>query len=655
MAIFVNKMFMYPLTILELINPMICSSLILLFLMIYMALYIKTRRLEYLIVFLVSILIYTYEILVLLTLSYGAIMGNISLAMQLNRAANIVLLFAFVFIPLNTINFLKANKIAAVMNIISFIVTVIFTIIVIVSIIIYPDAFISVTKESYNAVNQIRQSSIGTGATGILYTYFQYLILAIFTVSFLSTGIDIFLNMSFQRNILILIGTAISLFLVSEDIFNLSIIKNLYFNKTVLAITIFAIPRAMTIFTTFAYTALEAIQEQNKLQNKLKSNSEIIKEVKNISDKLNQIDKNLMDNSMTVFEIIKENRDAFNIISEKIENVQKSNYEFLSSKEIKEDMVKQGNQSVKYMFEYFDKSRMQISENFRILMQTISNIIETDFSNSELMNISKNLRDISSYLKTMSENTFQNITKSMSQFKEVNNITESIYETISFVKEISNKTNILSINAGIQASKAGILGKSFAVVAKEIGTLAFQSSKGTDQVEKMLTDIFAGLVAIENSSYTIEDHAKQFGKEVKSITKEIDNLANIIEDHVKIDSQKLVGLKPLEKYNDTISSITINQNSIISNTKDNITAIFNVQNNLGLRIEGQRQDIMKIHDNISNLIKIKDELEKLTIKIGSYSAAMHTDIESLGSIISTHISKSSMDIFDKEKMAEDTK
>lgn len=653
MNVFVNELFSYPLTIVELLTPMICASLIFLFVMIYMILYVKTRSYLYFIVFIVTMLIFLYDLTVLLTIVYGAINNEIYTAMILNKISNFLLLVAILFIPINTISFLKPNKALNIMNIICFITTLIFIVIAVVSNFISPDMFISINNQSQEAISYIRQSEMGVGERGILYKYFEYLILGVIAVSLISTIVDIIVNMTFKQNVFRLLGNVLALFFISEQIFDITLIKDLYFNKIVLGITLFTIPRAMTVFTMFAYRALESIREQNILNNRLQSNSKIVKDINKISQKLNDIEHSVMDNAMLVFEIDKENNDAFEIISNKIESVINSNEEFILSKESKENIVKRGEESVQSMFEYFDKSRAQIGDNFKILIQTISNIREADFSNAELILIAKGLRETASYLKSMSKNIFKNITKYMKQFKEVNNITESIYEILSFIKEITNRTNLLSINAGIQASKAGIFGKSFSVVAKEIGTLAFESSKGTEQVEKMLTDIFAGLVAIENSSYTIEEYCQKFETDIKKISVSIDDLAEIIENHIENDSKKLMGFKSLEKYNDKISIITMEQNSIMSIIKDNINAIFTVQNNLSSRIEAQKQDIMEISLDIKNLMELKDDLDNLTSKIGVYSSSMHTDIENLSSIISTHIRKSSLNILNNNEVVAD--
>ena len=81
------------------------------------------------------------------------------------------------------------------------------------------------------------------------------------------------------------------------------------------------------------------------------------------------------------------------------------------------------------------------------------------------------------------------------------------------VNDLAEQSNLLSVNAAIEAAKAGEQGKGFAVVAEEIRSLAVQSKQATTQVRAILNDvqraISAAVLATEHVSKTVEIGVKQ--------------------------------------------------------------------------------------------------------------------------------------------------
>ena len=82
---------------------------------------------------------------------------------------------------------------------------------------------------------------------------------------------------------------------------------------------------------------------------------------------------------------------------------------------------------------------------------------------------------------------------SMEHVAALNKKTLRIGEILSVIDEVVSQTNILSINAAIQAARAGAEGKGFAVVASEIRKLAAQSAKATDDIKELIQSILSGV------------------------------------------------------------------------------------------------------------------------------------------------------------------
>ncbi|MEW5979014.1 MAG: methyl-accepting chemotaxis protein [Acidobacteriota bacterium] len=90
---------------------------------------------------------------------------------------------------------------------------------------------------------------------------------------------------------------------------------------------------------------------------------------------------------------------------------------------------------------------------------------------------------------------------------------QAIGEIIATVSDLADQSNLLAVNAAIEAAKAGEYGKGFAVVAQEVRSLSEQSKQATAQVRAILSDIqkatTAAVLAAEQGSKAVEAGTKQ--------------------------------------------------------------------------------------------------------------------------------------------------
>jgi methyl-accepting chemotaxis protein len=113
----------------------------------------------------------------------------------------------------------------------------------------------------------------------------------------------------------------------------------------------------------------------------------------------------------------------------------------------------------------------------------------------------------------------------------------AIGEITATVSDLADQSNLLSVNAAIEAVKAGEQGKGFGVVAQEIKGLAEQSKRATAQVRKILTDIqkatARAVMATEKGNKSVEQGMKQSEEARESI----EMLAETVEEAVQAAAQ----------------------------------------------------------------------------------------------------------------------
>ncbi|MGB8355753.1 MAG: CHASE3 domain-containing protein [Chthoniobacteraceae bacterium] len=105
---------------------------------------------------------------------------------------------------------------------------------------------------------------------------------------------------------------------------------------------------------------------------------------------------------------------------------------------------------------------------------------------------------------------------------------QAIGEIIASVNDLAEQSNLLAVNAAIEAAKAGDQGKGFAVVAQEVKSLAEQSKQATSQVRGILGEIqkatTAAVLATEQGSKAVEAGVKQSSEAGESIRQLADSI-----------------------------------------------------------------------------------------------------------------------------------
>ena len=158
--------------------------------------------------------------------------------------------------------------------------------------------------------------------------------------------------------------------------------------------------------------------------------------------------------------------------------------------------------------------------------------------------------------------------------------TQSIGDIIASVDDIAEQSNLLAVNAAIEAAKAGEYGKGFTVVAQEVRSLADQSKRATTQIKNILTDIQkatgTAVMSTEQGNKAVEAGARQSAETGKAIQKLTETIKEAAQSGMQIDASSQEQLTGMDQVVSAIENIKNASNQSVDSVKQLETAAQNL-------------------------------------------------------------------------------
>ncbi|MFT6791065.1 MAG: twitching motility protein PilJ, partial [Cellvibrionaceae bacterium] len=179
------------------------------------------------------------------------------------------------------------------------------------------------------------------------------------------------------------------------------------------------------------------------------------------------------------------------------------------------------------------------------------------------------------------------------RIKRLGESSQEIGDIVSLINDIADQTNILALNAAIQASMAGDAGRGFAVVADEVQRLAERSAAATKQIETIVktiqTDTNEAVISMEQTTSEVVNGARlaqDAGVALEEIEGVSANLAELIQNISNAANQQTSSASHIANTMNVIQEITSQTSAGTSDTAESIGDLANMALDLRQSVAG---------------------------------------------------------------------
>jgi methyl-accepting chemotaxis protein len=191
------------------------------------------------------------------------------------------------------------------------------------------------------------------------------------------------------------------------------------------------------------------------------------------------------------------------------------------------------------------------------------------------------------------------------EIEKLTNISNNIGEIVVAIDSIAEQTNLLALNAAIEAARAGEAGKGFAVVADEIRKLAEQTNRETDKISNLIENVKQGVNNVRNGGVVVNKKVEvglklsQLSREnINKITdfalknsSDIKEISSSVNEQVTASNEVTGAIDTIAQSSIDIESLSLTTTEISTNIKTSLLEKQELINSLNELVDNLKKDL----------------------------------------------------------------
>mgnify|MGYP000520542001 FL=1 len=274
-----------------------------------------------------------------------------------------------------------------------------------------------------------------------------------------------------------------------------------------------------------------------------------------------------------------------------------------------------------------------LEETSAAVAEITSNIADTSVK-------AKNMLEIATKTKNYANDGIKLVENTEKSMLEINDSTSAIQEAITIIDQIAFQTNILSLNAAVEAATAGEAGKGFSVVAAEVRNLANRSAEAAKQIKNLVE--VASQKSIDGKNYS-----QEMKNSFEKLASMIEENTVIIGDVAKSNETQMLNISQISETMNRLDYITQENANMATKTKELATQTNEVALNM-IKAASLNSYDKTVESRISDFDLVQ-EINNVKIDYAKYKQAILNQVNNNSKDINIDVeNRKNIDLFIKK-------
>lgn len=305
---------------------------------------------------------------------------------------------------------------------------------------------------------------------------------------------------------------------------------------------------------------------------------------------------------------------AANEITANIESVNKEVQHQADNVKSADESVQKINTNVEKLINSIDSQSSCVVESSSAIEQMVANI-------RSVTNILKSNSETITSLEQASENGKTNVAASVQVTEKIREQSKSLLEASKIIQNIASQTNLLAMNAAIEAAHAGDAGKGFSVVADEIRKLSEDSSLQGKTITTNLKEVLDSIGAVADSSVNTQTQFNEIYDLTQKVSQQELTIMHAMQEQSEGGGQVLEAMKEINDITVDVKTGGHEMQGAAESVKNEMANLIRITDEIIASMQEMSQGIEDINHSMN---EVNDQTHKTSESIESLSEVVNT-------------------------------